>query len=174
MPDRGERGPKGDHGQTGDIGPVGEIGETGDTGKRGFTGETGQQGEPGKSSILSRNVSLSFGVLLLVAFVVTSCQGYQVREVRKVARENKEHVTMTNAALCKFRGSLSSSAVADAERVVRTEKFIADIRSGRRPPIVGIPIEELEISLANQRRELDDEQATLKSLSALPCDKEAP
>lgn len=169
MPDRGERGPKGDHGQTGDIGPEGEIGETGEAGKRGFTGETGQQGEPGKSSILSRNVSLSFGVLILVAFVVTSCQGYQVREVRKVARENKEHVTMTNAALCSFRGNLSNRAAADAAQVERTEKFIADIRSGRRPPIVGIPLEELEISLANQRHELADEQATLKSLSSLLC-----
>lgn len=80
MPDRGERGPKGDHGQTGDIGLTGEQGATG---RRGATGE---------SSLLSRNVSLSFGVVVAVAILVTSCQGYQLREVRHLAAENRGRI----------------------------------------------------------------------------------
>ena len=166
MPDRGERGPKGDHGQPGDIGLTGETGETG---KRGFIGQRGVQGLPGESSILSRNVTLSFWLLLLVAVLVTSCQGYQLRETRHLISENRERINehnrivmqlkvlteTTNGALCSFVTNLE-------QRIATAQDYIADVKSGEREGVPGITLTEVQQSVSNQ-------QATLDSLSGLPC-----
>lgn len=62
----------------------------------------------------------------------------------------------THRALCAFKTDL-------AERASSTQRFIDDIRTGRRSAIPGITISDLELTLANR-------QATLDSLKELDCE----
>lgn len=139
---RGERGPKGDHGQGGDLGLTGEQGEQGIQGK---------QGEHGESTVLSRNISVSFVALAVVFTLVVGFLAYNISYNRGLAKDG----AAAKDALCALRQNIH-------ERSVATAGFIANIQSGQRPPISGITIADLQRSLDGQRQ-------TLQTLRSLNC-----
>lgn len=69
-------------------------------------------------------------------------------------------LTRIESVLCTFKHDLEA-------RSANTQAFINDLRSGRRHPIPGITISDLE-------RSRDAQQSTLNSLSDLKCGKESP
>lgn len=158
----GERGPKGDHGQHGDEGIQGKLGERGDKGQKGERGDTGDQGEPGKSSLLTRNISLSYLVLAIVASLILGVLGWNIAQNRAVIDDVHDQqvkiaalAKSTNSALCSFKADLQ-------RRIDNSQKYIDDVKAGRRQIIATITIAELETSVANQR-------ATIRGLAMLPC-----
>ena len=93
---------------------------------------------------------LTAGVAFIVAFAVTITA---VMFWQAVVLNRKTEGA--NVALCTFRHDLEV-------RYETSLAFIDNIRTGKRPPISGITIPDLERSAANQK-------ATLDSLSALDC-----
>lgn len=86
--DVGERGDHGKQGYRGDTGVRGERGPKGDPGQRGDQGRSGDKGEPGESSVLTRNVTQSFIILVLVSVGMIAFLTYQARETRHLTAQN--------------------------------------------------------------------------------------
>ena len=124
---RGERGPAGDkgaHGQAGDPGLTGGIGERGDRGQKGERGDTGARGIEGKSTLLSRNVSLSYLVLTIVAFVVLAVMSYALYENRQLAQD-LERVALNNCeAIETLKASERAAALLSFSRLDETLRFL--------------------------------------------------
>lgn len=78
------RGPQGVQGVQGIEGIEGQ-------GTPGAQGAQGERGERGK--MLPRNVTLSFVVVVMLAFLILSVLAWQMRETRSLARENEALVT---------------------------------------------------------------------------------
>lgn len=144
-------------------GPQGVQGEQGVRGLQGPGGGTpgprGAKGEPGENGHVGRKVKWSFVSLVAVAFAVSLVQGYQIRENRQIIErvvKNETNALETHAALCTFRADLQRRADNAAD-------FIHAIETGKRPPIEGISVNDLQ-------RSLDGQEATLKSLAPLVCE----
>jgi hypothetical protein len=95
---------------------------------------------------------LAFVALVVVAILVSLGYWRTLTNVEDLSRRNSE----ARVALCAFKANL-----ADRERA--GTKFLADVRSGARPPVQGISENDLEMSLTAQR-------ATLKALAHLTCE----
>lgn len=146
-------------------GPQGVQGEQGVRGLQGPTGEgevgaQGVQGIQGKAGPLDSRVKTAFGVVVLVAVLISTAQWFAFQEVSDVSDANRRIITRLevseaqakkdHAALCSFRRDLQ-------RRLADGLKFLADVESGRRPPIDGISTNDL-------RRSIDGQQSTLDSL----------
>lgn len=79
------RGPQGVQGVQGVEGIEGQgiQGIQGEQGERGITGARGR-------GVLSRNVTLSFGIVVLVAFIILAVFALQVSKTRQIGRENRD------------------------------------------------------------------------------------
>ena len=146
----GPTGPQGPIGPQGAIGPAGEG--------NGTPGPQGEQGERGQAGPLDSRIKTAFGLVVFVAFAVVTFQGYGIQENRELIGRlaaNEAEALEAHAALCSFKADL-------ARRVATSQKFIADLEAGRRPPIQGISVNDL-------RRSVDGQQATLDSLGPLEC-----
>jgi hypothetical protein len=143
-------------GPQGPIGPQGAIGPSGEgNGEQGPKGDTGERGQAGP---LDRRVKAAFVVVILVAFVVTSAQGYAIRENRDLIdrmQAAEAEALEAHQALCSFRLDLLG-------RANRTRTFIEDVEAGERPPIQGVTLNDLRMTLHAQ-------ESTLKSLGPLDC-----
>lgn len=160
---RGERGPKGDHGQPGEAGLVGEAGETGHEGAKGERGDTGPEG---KSSLLGRHVSVSFALIVIATSLVLAGFGYaisqnrnllanvnrQQNEIQRIARE-------THNSLCTFKADLTQ----------RRDSSVTYLKEHPRG-VVSPATNAVIITPAEIQQSIDNQNATLKSLSALSCD----
>lgn len=166
---RGERGPAGDKGAHGQAGDMGLTGVQGDVGHEGPKGERGDTGPEGKSSLLARHVSVSFVLIVLVTTLVLAAMGYAITKARDVSSKNTELIAsidrqqneiqriarQTHDALCAQR-------VKDTHDIERSRQYLADVKAGKRKPIIGITEEDILFSIA-------DEQAKVDSLSELTC-----
>jgi len=96
------RGPQGVQGVQGVEGIEGQgiQGVQGEPGERGITGPRGR-------GVLSRNVTLSFGLVVLVAFVVLGVFALQVRQTRQASRENRRVIE----SLCNTTQTLDAALV---------------------------------------------------------------
>lgn len=96
---------------------------------------------------------------VLAAFAYSLIQNHrQTAAVQRLAEQNRIIVLQgkqAHDALCVFRADLD-------RRAVDGENFIADLVAGRRDPIPGITIADLQRSVAGQR-------STLEALSNLDC-----
>ncbi len=96
------RGPQGVQGVQGVEGIEGQ----GTQGIPGIQGERGIAGPRGRG-VLSRNVTLSFGIVVLVAFIVLAIFALQVRQTRHLAEENRRSVEL----LCNTTATLDAALV---------------------------------------------------------------
>lgn len=161
----GERGPKGDHGQAGDIGLTGDIGERGDTGDKGERGDTGEQGIEGKSTLLSRNIAVSYLLLAVVSAIVLGIMGYTIVQNRDLIhridsqqRELDALAQATHTSLCTFTTDLQ-------RRRDDSVKYLAEHPRGVISPVTNAVI----ITPAEIQQNIDNQNATLKALSGLKC-----
>lgn len=110
-----------------------------------------REGTPGVVIVL-------FAIVVILT-VISSCRVENVaRDARELSRQNRVLVKdglQAHDALCVFRDDLDN-------RADQGEQFIADIVAGKRDPIPGITIPDLQRSVAGQR-------STLKALSVLDC-----
>lgn len=94
-------------------------------------------------------VATTLAIVALLALVGSvALRIHDQRQIDRIAQE-------THESLCAFKQDLE-------ERVRSQEKFLRDIREGRRIPIDGITENDLELALAARR-------ATLESLHDLTC-----
>lgn len=148
-----QEGPQGVQGEQGVRGLQGPTGE-------GEVGEQGVQGIQGKAGPLETQVKTAFGIVVLVAILISTAQWFAFQEVSDVSDENRRIIARLevseaqalkdHAALCSFRADLQ-------RRVRNSREFLADVEAMRRPPIDGISSNDL-------RRSIDGQQATLDSL----------
>lgn len=166
---RGERGAKGDHGQHGDPGRrgesgdpgrtgamgdqgiIGERGPAGDTGQIGAKGRQGETGEPGQSTLLARNVTLSFAALTGFFVLLLAGLGYFMLENRELSRDGQD----AHDALCLIRASIIRD-------VANRKQYVADVESNKRTLIVGITLKEIKDSI-------EDDEKDILNLSKLDC-----
>ncbi len=112
------RGPQGVQGVQGVEGIEGQgtQGIQGEQGERGVTGPRGR-------GVLSRNVTLSFGIVVLIAFIILVIFALQVRQTRQVARDNRNLIE----SLCNTTVTLDAALVVPL--LIETKlalKFISD------------------------------------------------
>jgi hypothetical protein len=146
MSGNGQRGRPGEpgHGQQGGAGGAGGVGGFGlESGGRGGEGGPGGTGGTGKAlqTGLKRLAILTITLYLLLASAIAVGWYYN----RK-----------THDSLCKFDRSL-------ADQVNSTNKFLADVKAGRRELPKGFTLADIKGPLVRQR-------ATLHSLEGLGCD----
>lgn len=123
--------------------------------------------DPGANTVVSRNISVSFGVLIAlilvaaVAIAVLSWNVWQNHKALDQAHANQREVralaVSTRDTFCVVRTNL-------AGRLARAEEYNADVKSGKRPLLPGFSLRELEKDVAEQ-------QATLTSLGGLRCEE---
>ena len=96
------RGPQGVQGVQGVEGIEGQgtQGIQGEQGERGITGPRGR-------GVLSRNVTLSFGIVVLIAFIILVIFALQVRQTRQLGRENRRVIE----SLCNTTTTLDAALV---------------------------------------------------------------
>ncbi len=112
------RGPQGVQGVQGVEGIEGQ-------GTQGIQGEQGERGTTGPRGrgVLSRNVTLSFGIIVLIAFVILVIFALQVRQTRQLTRENRRVIE----SLCNTTATLDAALVVPL--LIETKlalKFISD------------------------------------------------
>ncbi len=112
------RGPQGVQGVQGVEGIEGQgtQGIQGEQGERGITGPRGR-------GVLSRNVTLSFGIVVAIAFIILVIFALQVRQTRQVARDNRDLIE----SLCNTTQTLDAALVVPL--LIETKlalKFISD------------------------------------------------
>lgn len=159
---RGERGPAGDkgaHGQAGDMGLTGVQGETGHEGQKGERGDTGPEG---KSSLLARHVSVSFVLIVLVTTIVLAVMGYAIAQNRGLLADVNRQQNEIQRIARQTHDALCAQRVKDTHDIERARKYLADVKAGKRKPIIGITEEDILFSIA-------DEQAKVDSLVGLDC-----
>lgn len=103
------RGPQGVQGVQGVEGIEGQ-GTQGIQGKQGERGMTGARGR----GVLPRNITLSFGIVVLVAFIILGIFALQARETRQLGRENRRVIEENRRvveSLCNTTQTLDAALV---------------------------------------------------------------
>lgn len=120
--------------------------------------------DPGADTFLSRNISVSFVALVIIAVFVFGVLGYNVwqnhnaiDQARANQREIRALAASTHTTICIVRTNL-------AGRLAHAEEYNADVRSGKRPLLPGYSLAELE-------KDVKEQQATLKALGGLRCEE---
>lgn len=154
MTDEPKRGVQGPQGVQGIQGIQGDEGPTG-----GEKGDKGDKGEPGH---LPRNVTLSFWVVVAVAFAVTSVMGYQLKQVRDLSQSNKQLFIDSQAQrkvlvrgfkradvrLCRTQELLKAQNRAEARRSFRRlDETLALLQLEKSPTIIAAARAEKERKL---------------------------
>lgn len=169
MSEVGERGPKGDHGQAGDTGdtggtglagqagergPSGGVGERGPVGDVGRTGESGPRGPEGKSTVLSRNVTVSFLAVVGSAVAVLAVMGWQINSNRELIHSNRVLIRdgiQAHDGLCAVKDNTRV-------RIRQTEEFLLERPNG----VSGIPAVTIQ-------QAIDRDKTTLRALAVVKC-----
>lgn len=118
--------------------------------------------DPGANTVVSRNISVSFGVLILAAAVAFAILGWNVWQNHKALDEAHSNRREVRALAVSTRDTLCIVRTNLAGRLARAEEYNADVKSGKRPLLPGFSLRELEKDVA-------DQQATLKGLGTLVC-----
>ena len=161
---RGERGRTGDHGQTGDIGLTGETGETGETGAKGERGFTGRQGQ---STLLSRHITGSFVLVVVVATVVLAVMGWAITENRDLIHrlndqqqqiaeqraESRANFARADIQICRAVEDLKAQKRAEArESYANLDRTLEALELERTPNIEALARENLNADLRRNRK----------------------
>ncbi len=93
------RGPQGVQGVQGVEGIEGQ-------GTQGIQGEPGERGPRGRG-VLSRDITLSFGIVVVVAFIILGVFALQMRQTRQLGRENRTVIE----SLCNTTTTLDAALV---------------------------------------------------------------
>lgn len=120
--------------------------------------------DPGANTVVSRNISVSFFVLVAVAAVVFAILGWNVWQNHKALDQSRANQREIRALAASTRDTLCIVRTNLAGRLARAEEYNADVRSGKRPLLPGYTLAELEKDVAEQ-------QATLKGLGGLRCEE---
>ncbi len=137
------RGPQGVQGVQGVEGIEGQgtQGIQGEQGERGITGPRGR-------GVLSRNVTLSFGIVVLIAFIILVIFALQVRQTRQLTGENRRVIE----SLC------NTTATLDAAVIV---PFLIETKLA----LKAVPVGEAKARLVRIRENLEIAHAELSSTS---------
>jgi outer membrane murein-binding lipoprotein Lpp len=129
-------------------------------------------------------VLVFFGVILTVGFLVGSIAFVKNQNrLNDIATKNRALVadvallsTQTNTlarshgtVLCGLKSNIEKRIEEEEARIARTEKFINDLKTGKRPPIPGITLADLLLSKASLERDLRRDQTALEDFSQLTC-----
>jgi len=117
------RGPQGVQGVQGVEGIEGQ----GTQGIPGVQGERGTTGPRGRGA-LPRNVTISFGVVVAVAFIILAVFALQVRQTRQIARDNRDLISASVT-----RASVDRELCGISKSIINRQLFILrqQIRSGQ-------------------------------------------
>ncbi len=119
------RGPQGVQGVQGVEGIEGQ----------GIQGVPGKQGEPGIAGprgrgVLGRNVTLSFGLVIMVAFIIIAIFTFQLRSTRQVARENRDLIAQGAEIRGELVRGLKRTDLALCRSTNESRDVLADIIRG--------------------------------------------
>ena len=85
------------------------------------------------------------------------------------AAESSRAAARAEAALCELAANTRGNLSEDRKAKARTQKYLADVKAGKRKAVPGITANDIKEGLDSRQRSIDRQVRTVKALGGLDC-----